>query len=113
VRDVCESCANTVTDNLSARDGHVVETDEATTDLGWSDLCNIERHDHGGGTDTKAYHQAADGHLRNAVGSGLKDGSYSEQSATDVDGDFAPKLLWGQYASPRGGEIHEAYLVSR
>lgn len=47
VRNVCESCTDTVADNLTTSDGHVVQTDQSASYFGGSNLGNVERNDHG------------------------------------------------------------------
>lgn len=88
-----ECCANTVKDDLTTSDGHVVETDEATADFGWCDLCNVKRYDHRGAVDAEANDETADGQLGDGVSGGLQDGSNGEEDAADVDGDLAALLV--------------------
>jgi hypothetical protein len=86
---VSKSSSNTIRDDLSASNGHVVKTNHATAHLARSDLGNIERNNHSGGTDTEANDQASDAHLGNGVGCGLEYCACRKKRASSINGTLA------------------------
>ena len=81
---------------MAARDTHVVQADQATSDFRRRDFGDVERHDHCSGSNTEANDKTSNRHLRNAVRGCLEDGANREKRASNVDSNLAPVLIGSQ-----------------
>lgn len=100
-----ETGTDTVGNDLTTSDAHVVQTDHATSDPCWGDLGNVQRNDHGGATDTETNDETANAHLCNAVRGSLEKSANGEENATEI---MSASIFTKLYAWPAFGTTNPA-----
>lgn len=94
---------NTIRNQWSTGDGHVVQANHTTTVFGGGNLCNVHRDNHGGAADTKTNDKSTHCHLSKSKLCSLKDSADDEESVSNVDFRLAAKFV-GSGSSEDGAE---------
>lgn len=91
---IAHPCRNDKTDT----DHLLSETDNQTTDLGWSTLGLIDGHRHAHETDSPTRKDTSNKHHGEMVRGSLKDTTYGSNDSTDLNGLVASKSVHGEYS---------------
>ena len=93
MRNLRKTSSNTVRDQLTSSDTHVVQSDHSTTILCRGDLSNVERNDHCCGANTEANDETANGHLSQRVRGSLENSADDEEKASHINCALSSKAI--------------------
>lgn len=103
-RDCSESCSEGTCYELTKSNRHVVESNHAATVLGWCELPDVQRNNHGSATDSETNDETTNSELSDRVCCCLECCSNDENHTGGPDGHLSSKAISREACSNRADQ---------